>query len=61
MAMPELDTLIDYWRATLVTSTWLMPPTKKYMTEETIRQLEFLKTLHSNGRFSADKPKTGGD
>lgn len=59
--MAELDTVINHWKTTLFHDAYLINPSSKYLIEETIRQLEFLKTLHPDGRFSADKPKKGGD
>lgn len=41
----ELDELIQYWKNTLFRHAFLMPPSVQYLTAETIKHLEELKTL----------------
>lgn len=52
MPTSELDALINYWNATLFHDAYLISPEVRYLVKETVRQLEFLKTLHPDGRHA---------
>ena len=54
--MPEVDILINYWKSTLFHHRFIMDPSAIYLVEETIRQLEYLKSLDPDGRFGDLKP-----